>query len=572
MNINRSFVRVCTALGVLLVPSSLLAVDKILIHGHIYTGNPKAPWAQALAITGTRIEAAGSDQEILALRQAKTEVIDLRGKTAIPGISDSHTHMWFGAMVLHGINLSTPEFSITPNDPDTLVEKIKTFAASHPNDKVIVGRADFGTAPPAVATHELLERAVPDRPVIIHHPSEHALLVNAKALAFARISDQPVADPDEERNVIRDASGHPTGLLLESAMELVERAVFAALTRDEKLVLLRDASHYLNRYGITSVVNATGSPSEIELYAALRDRGELTVRTRNSFGAVAVKHHRAPQFLADLETARSRYHDDWVSSNLVKFFADGGSGMIPPLVYDPADYKKLVLELDKRGYQVMTHALRGDSVHMVLDTYEEVAKANGPRDRRFRMEHAQIFPPEDLPRFAKLGVVVSAQPSFCCNDIGTNFDPQDKTPTDRWRSLEQSGATLAFSSDWPCTWPPDPFVGMLQVVRRTVWHAAATSSMVGGIFDGGGQGGAVPSLSAYVPEESITVEQAVKAYTFGSAYARFSENRLGTLEDGKEADLAVLSQDIFSAATGDLAKTRVVMTMVGGKVVFAATQ
>jgi predicted amidohydrolase YtcJ len=320
------------------------------------------------------------------------------------------------------------------------------------------------------------------------------------------------------------------------------------------------------------VVNATGSLSETELFAALRDRGELTVRTRNSFGAVAVKHHLTPQFLADLETARSRYHDDWVSANLVKFFADGGSGMIPPLVYDPADYKKLVLELDKRGYQVMTHALRGDSVHMVLDTYEEVAKANGPRDRRFRMEHAEIFPPEDLPRFAKLGVVVSTQPSFCCNDIGTNFDPQDKTPTDRWRSLEQSGATLAFSSDWPCTWPPDPFVGMLQVVRRTVWHAAATSSMVGGIFDGGGQGGAVPSLSAYVPEESITVEQAVKAYTFGSAYARFSENRLGTLEDGKEADLAVLSQDIFSAATGDLAKTRVVMTMVGGKVVFAATQ
>jgi predicted amidohydrolase YtcJ len=572
MNINRSFVRVCTALAVLLVPSCLLAADKLLIHGHIYTGNPKAPWAQALAITGTRIEAAGSDQEILARRQAKTEVIDLHGKTAIPGISDSHTHMWFGAMVLHGINLSTPEFSVTPNDPGTLVGKIKTFAASHPDDKVIVGRADFGTAPPAVATHELLDRAVPDRPVIIHHTSEHALWVNAKALTFAGIGDQPVADSDEERNVIRDASGHPTGLLLESAMELVERAVFAALSRDEKLVLLRDASHYLNRYGITSVVNATGSLSEIELYAALRDRGELTVRTRNSFGAVAVKHQLTPQFLADLETARSRYHDDWVSANLVKFFADGGSGMIPPLVYDPADYKKLVLELDKRGYQVMTHALRGDSAHMVLDTYEEVAKANGPRDRRFRMEHAEIFPPEDLPRFAKLGVVVSTQPSFCCSDIGTNFDPQDKTPTDRWRSLEQSGATLAFSSDWPCTWPPDPFVGMQQVVRRTVWHAAATSSMVGGIFDGGGQGGAVPSLSAYVPEESITVEQVVKAYTFGSAYARFSEDRLGTLEEGKEADLAVLSQDIFSAATGDLAKTRVVMTMVGGKVVFAATE
>lgn len=572
MNRSRLSVRVGTALTFLLAPSSLLAADKLLIHGHIYTGNPKAPWAQALAITGTRIEAVGTDEEILARRQSQTEVIDLHGQTTIPGISDSHTHMWFGAMVLHGINLSTPEFSITPNDSETLIEKIKAFADSHRDDKVIVGRADFGTAPPAVATHELLDRAVRDRPVIIHHTSEHALWVNAQALAFAGIADQPVPDPDEERNVIRDASGHPTGLLLESAMELIERAVFAALSREEKLVLLRDASHYLNRYGITSVVNATGSLPEIELYAALRDRGELTVRTRNSFGAVAVKHRLTPQLLADLETARSRYHDDWVSANLVKFFADGGSGMIPPLVYDPADYKKLVLELDKRGYQVMTHALRGDSAHMVLDTYEAVVKANGPRDRRFRMEHAEIVPPEDLPRFVRLGVVVSTQPSFCCSDIGSNFDPQDKTPTDRWRSFEQSGATLAFSSDWPCTWPPDPFVGVQQVVRRTIWHAAATSSMAGGIFDGGGQGGAVPSVSAYVPEESLTVEQAVKAYTSGAAYARFSEDRLGTLEDGKEADLAVLSQDIFSAATGDLAKTRVVMTMVGGKVVFTAIE
>ena len=571
MNIQRPFVRVCLLFALLAVPSCLPAADQLLVHGHIYTGNPKAPWAQALAITGTRIEAVGTDAEIMALRQANTQILDLHGQTVIPGISDSHTHMWFGAMVLHGINLSTPALSITPNDPDAFVEKIAAFAAAHRNDKVIVGRADFGTAPPAVPTHELLDRAVPDRPVIIHHTSEHALWVNSRALALAGIGDLPVASADEERNVIRDASGHPTGLLLESAMELVERAVFAALTRDEKLALLRDASRYLNRYGITSVVNATGSLPEIELYAALRDRGELTVRTRTSFGAVAVRHQLTPQFLADLETARTLYHDDWVSANLVKFFADGGSGLIPPLVYDPADYKKLVLELDKRGYQVMTHALRGDSAHMVLDTYEEVAKANGPRDRRFRMEHAEIFPPEDLPRFARLGVVVSTQPSFCCSDIGTNFDPQDKTPTDRWHSLQQTGATLAFSSDWPCTFPPDPFVAMQQSVLRTIWHAAATSSVVGGIFDGGGQGGAVPSLAAYAPAESITVEQAVKAYTLDSAYARFSEDKLGSLETGKEADLAVLSQDIFSADSADLSKTRVLITMVGGKVVFADT-
>jgi predicted amidohydrolase YtcJ len=551
------------------LPSALFASDTLLIHGHIYTGNSKAPWAQALAITGTRIDAVGTDQEILDRRQTKTEVIDLHGQTVIPGISDSHTHMWFGAMELHGFNLSTPESSITADNPDTLVEKIKAFAASHPNDKVLIGRADFGTVPPAVPTHELLDRAVSDRPVIIHNTSEHALWLNAKALAFAGITDQPVADPAEERNVIRDASGHPSGLLLEAAMELVERAVFAALSQDEKLALLRDASHYLNRYGITSVVNATGSLAEIELYAALRDRGELTVRTRTSFGAVAVNHHLTPQFLADLEKARTQYHDDWVSANLVKFFSDGGSGMIPPLTYEPAEYKKLVMELDKRGYQVMTHALRGDSAHMVLDTYEEVEKANGPRDRRFRLEHGEIFPTEDLPRFAKLSVLVSTQPSFCCSDIGSNFDAQDKTPTDRWRSLQQSSATLAFGSDWPCTWPPDPFVGIQQVVRRQVWHSATANAIVGGVFDGAGQGGAVATLSSYIPEESITVEQAVTAYTLGSAYARFSEDRLGTLEPGKEADLAVLSQDIFSAAHEEIGKTHVTLTMVGGKVVFS---
>jgi predicted amidohydrolase YtcJ len=249
---------------------------------------------QALAITGTRIEAVGTDQEVLSRRHADTKVIDLHGQTVIPGISDSHTHMWFGALELHGFNLSTPESSITPDNPDALVEKIKAFAASHPNDKLLIGRADFGTVPPATPAHQLLDRAVSDRPAIIHNTSEHALWVNSKALALAGITDQPVSDPDEERNVVRDASGHPSGLLLEAGMELVERAVFATLSRDEKLLLLRDASHYLNRFGITSVVNATGSLPEIELYAALRDRGELTVRTRTAFGAVAVNHRLTP--------------------------------------------------------------------------------------------------------------------------------------------------------------------------------------------------------------------------------------------------------------------------------------
>ena len=558
----------CVAILLLLMPPLLSASDTLLIHGHIYTGNVKAPWAQALAITGARIDAVGTDQEILARREPKTQVIDLQGRTVIPGISDSHTHMWFGAMALRGINLSIPEYSITPDSADTLVEKIKGYAAGHPNEKILFGRADFSMTPPSTPVHDLLDRAVSDRPLIIHHTSEHALWVNAKALELTGINDKPVADPEEEKYIIRDASGHPSGVLLEAAMEIVERAVFAAVPREEKLAMLREASHFLNRYGVTSVVNATGSLAEIELYAALRERGQLTVRTRNSFGAVAVNHHLTPEFLADLDKARTSYHDDWVSANLVKFFADGGSGMIPPLTYTPDEYKKLVLELDKRGYQIMTHALRGDSVQMVLDTYEAVEKQNGPRDRRFRMEHADIVSAQDLPRFAKLSVLVSMQPSFCCSDIGANFDPQDKTPTDRWNSLQKTGATLAFGSDWPCTWPPDPFVSIQETVRRQVWRAPNPNNSPGWIFDGAGQAGSVTSMEVYVPEEQITLEQAVSAYTRGSAFARFSEDQLGTLETGKEADLAVLSQDIFSIALEEIGKTNVWMTMVGGKIVF----
>jgi predicted amidohydrolase YtcJ len=566
----RRIARLCAVLALAALPGTAFGSDTLLVHGHIYTGNPKAPWAQALAITGTRIDAVGTDEQILARRQAKANVIDLQGRTVIPGISDSHTHMWFGAMALHGINLSTPQFSITPDNQDVLIEKIKEYAGTHPNDKILFGRADFATLLPGAPTHELLDRAVSDRPVVIHHTSEHALWVNAKALALAGIGDQPVANPAEEAYVIRDASGHPSGVLLEAAMELVERAVLAQLTKEEKLDMLRDATLYLNRYGITSVVNATGSLAELELYAALRDRGQLTVRTRTSFGAVAVNHHLTPEFLADLEKARSQYHDDWVSANLVKFFSDGGTGLIPPLTYRPDEFKQLVLELDKRGYQIMTHTLRGDTARMVLDTYEQVEKSNGPRDRRFRLEHALILSADDLPRVEKLGVIVSAQPAFCCAETGTNFDAQDKTPTDRWESLEKSGAKMAFGSDWPCTWPPDPFVSIQQARERQVWRSSPATAALsgGGLFDGAGQAGAVGTLTYYVPDERISVEEAVAGYTRGSAYARFSEDTLGTVEAGKEADLAVLSQDIFSVAHDSIAKTKVLLTMVGGKVVF----
>jgi predicted amidohydrolase YtcJ len=385
---------------------------------------------------------------------------------------------------------------------------------------------------------------------------------------MAGLTDHPVTDPDEERGIVRDASGHPTGVLLEAAMQLAARAVAKRVPREEQLAMIEAATRYLNSLGITSVVNATGDLAEIKLYGSLRDRGALTVRTRTAFGAVAVPHRLTPELLADLDEARRLFHDDWVSANLVKFFADGSTGLVPPLVYVPEEYRKLVMALDERGYQLMTHALRADSVHMILDAYEELERAHGARDRRLRIEHADLIEAADLPRFAALGVIADMQPTFCCGEIGGNFDPAEAIPSDRWESLEKSGATLAFSSDWPCTWPPDPFVSMQQAATRQVWKSSDTADVAGQPMDGAAQGGALPTGAIYVPEERITVEDAVRAYTRGSAYAAVSDDRVGTLEAGKLADLAVLSQDIFAARPESVGKTRVTMTMVGGKVVY----
>jgi predicted amidohydrolase YtcJ len=558
------------ALIALVAGGPAFAADLALIHGHIYTGNPKAPWAAAVAVTGERIEAVGSDAQIEKLRNAHTHLIDLHGQTVIPGIVDSHLHLLYGAFALHGLNLSTPEASITPDKPEILVERLRAYAAAHPDDAVLFARADFSTVPPTTPKHELLDRAVADRPLVIHNTSEHALWLNAAALRMAGITTARVADADEERGVIRDASGRPTGVLLEAAMQLAARAAIARIPLDAQLAMVEKATRYLNSFGITSVVNATGDLAEIRLYAALRDQGKLTVRTRTAFGAVAVQHHLTPEFLADLDTARTLYHDDWVAANLVKFFADGSTGLIPPLVYAPDDYAALVMELDARGYQLMTHALRADSVHMVLDTYERLEQAHGKSDRRLRIEHADLIDAADLPRFAALGVIADMQPTFCCGEDGGNFDPAESIPSDRWESLEKDNAVLAFSSDWPCTWPPDPFVSMQQAVTRQVWHSNDTANVAGGSIDGAAQGGAVPTGAVYTPAERISVEQALRAYTQGSAYAASAERRIGTLEPGKLADLAVLSQDIFTAAPEAIGKTRVTLTVVGGKTVYTA--
>jgi predicted amidohydrolase YtcJ len=544
--------------------------DLLLLHGHIYTGVQKSPWAEALSVTGSRIDAVGADAELLARRGSGTRVIDLHGRTVIPGIVDGHIHVWLGAVALHGFNLSTPEASITPTKPKLLIARIRDYAARHPTEKLIFGRADFSPSPPFSPTYELLDQAVSDRPIIVHNISEHAMWLNSKALALVGITDKLLPDPVEERNVVRDASGHPTGILIEAAMEAVERYVRTTLSMEEQLSMIQVATGHLNSYGITSVVNATGDLAEIKLYAALRDRGALTVRTRTAFGAVATPHQLTPQFLADLDEARTTYHDEWVSANLVKFFADGFTGLLAPLVYRPEQFKTLVVELDRRGYQLMTHATRFDTVHMVLDAYEEAERTNGPRDRRLRIEHSSSVRDADFPRYAALSVINVTSPGFCCGESGTNVDPKEPTPSDQWQTFLKNGVVMGFSSDWPCSWPPNAFVGIQAAITREIWHSDDTADIIDLPMDGAALAGARPTGKVYTPEQRVTVRQAVDAYTQGSAYAGFQETQVGSLEVGKLADLAVLSQDIFSVPPKTVGKTSVVLTMVGGRIVYGA--
>jgi predicted amidohydrolase YtcJ len=238
-------------------------------------------------------------------------------------------------------------------------------------------------------------------------------------------------------------------------------------------------------------------------------------------------------------------------------------------VYQAADYLALVQELDRRGFQIMTHAERKDSVHLALDAYENALRKNGPRDRRSRIEHDFVISDEDAVRQGALKVITGAQPAFCCSDVGTNFDPGDPTASDRWRTLLSAHATLAFSSDWPCQWPPDPFVNMQQAVTRQIWRSPDTAVIETAMFDGAKQGGAVAQPGKiYFPEERITIGEAVDAYTRSAAYASFYDDRVGTLKPGMLADIAVLSQNIFAVPADEIGATHVTLTMVGGKVVY----
>jgi predicted amidohydrolase YtcJ len=543
MRISRNAIAGLTALCCVAVAQDARASDLVLINGRIYTAGAEK-WAEAIAITGGRIEAVGSNAQALKTKTAKTQVVDLKGRFVSPGFVDDHTHIWFGSLALTNLNLSTPQSSITPEENRSMfIARLKEYAAAHPEQPILFARSAFNHGTPAPGPGlAILDEAVPDRPLVVHNTSEHALWVNSKMLELAGITDKPVDDPEMEQWIERDVHGHPTGLMREPAQELIERAL-PPMPMEDKVRILTEGVRYLNSFGITSAVALTGGLDDLRAYEELRKRGLLTLRIRQGFAAVSVKHKLTPDFLGALETARKTWHDDWISANLVKFFMDGAP--TPPW-YTAPEYNHIITELDRLGYQTTSHALSPAGVKMALDGYEAAQQANGARDRRQRIEHGSLIAPEDMPRVAQLKTIISTQPAFCCSPT---------MPSNPWNSLMKSGVTVAFSSDWPCSWPPSPLAGIEQAANRWVRQTVLST------------GPGSPKISDGSPER-VTPEQALLAYTRNGAYANFWENKVGSLETGKLADLVVLDRNILEVPSATIGQTHVLATIVGGKVVY----
>ena len=536
--------------------------DTLLLNARIYTVNPRQPWAEALATRGGNIVAVGSEAQIEKYRGPSTRVIDAGGRFVLPGFTDCHIHFMDGSFSLQRINVE---------DVKTIAgiqQRVKEFAASHPKDPWILGRGwsydVFGKA--ALPDKKYLDEVVPDRPVLLEGYDGHTYWANSKALEAAGITrDTP--DPPNGK-IVRDAKGEPTGALKEDAAAELVQHVIPLPSRAERLQALRQGMAAANKAGLVRVHSAGGDFEYLDLLNELRQRGQLTLRFYVSDIA------RPPQLTAEeitkLEQARAKYHDQWISGGAVKFFLDGvveshTAAMLQPytddpsqsgkLFWDPAKYQQAVAELDRRGFQIFTHAIGDRSVRLALDSYQAANRANGTGDSRDRIEHIETISAADIPRFGQLGVIASMQPLHAYPDADTlkvwspNIGPERTTRAWVWHSIAASGGRLAFGSDWP-------------VVTLSPWPGVQTA-LTRQTAEGTPAGG-------FVPSERISLPQTIAAYTLSAAYAGHREKTEGSLAPGKVADLIILNQDLFKVPANQTDKTQVLLTMVGGKVVFQA--
>ncbi len=536
------------------------SADLLITNAKVYTVNAKQPWAEAVAVRGDRIVFVGSAMDARRFTGSKTKVMDAGGRLVLPGIEDNHVHFTSGSRSLEKVDLDGAKTI------GAMQQRIKAFAQSHPDSSWVQGRGwMYASFPGNLPDKKFLDAVVSDRPAIMSCADGHTTWVNSKALALAGI-DRNTKSP-ENGIIVHDANGEPTGALQEAASELVWKVV-PDPTREETVALLKQGLHEAARVGVVRVHSLGGDFENLELLNRIRQEGGLT--TRFSVAYFADPPGLDAKAWTALTDARSKYHDDWIEQGGVKTMLDGvidslTGAMIEPytaqgenrgkLFWNPADYNKTIAELDKKGIQVATHAIGDLAIRTALDGYENAARLNGDHDMRHKVEHIEDISAADIPRFARLKVIASLQPLHANpepNWMGSwiaNVGPEREKRAFAWNALREAGARLAFGSDWPVV-TIDPWKGIQMAVTRQD-------------FDGQPPNGWIPSLR-------VSLADAVEAYTLGGAYALHHERNEGSIEVGKLADIIIVSQNIFAIDPHKIAETKVVSTIVGGKVVYQA--
>ncbi len=535
------------------------SAETVVVNARIYTVNAQQPWAEALAIRGGTILAVGNTREINRYRGPQTRVIDAHSRLVLPGFTDCHIHFMEGSLGLLHVDLNGAAAV------HEIQKRVSAYAIAHPREPWILGMGWTypAFAPSGLPDRKFLDEVVLDRPVFLEAYDGHTSWANSKALAMAGITRE-TADPANGK-IVRDEKGEATGALLEEAGEMVSK--FAPKpTRDERLAALRQGLREANRVGLTRVHSAGGDFEYLDLYDELRRKGDLTVRQYIAYFLNPPELTAAD--IEKVEQARHAYADDWIAVGAVKTMLDGvveahTAAMLTPysddptksgaLFWEPAKYKQAIAELDRRGFQLFTHAIGDRAVRLALDAYEGAQTANHTADARPRVEHIETITAADIPRFGKLGVIASFQPLHAYPDDDTlniwarNAGPDRAGRAWVWHSIESTDGRLAFGSDWP-------------VVTLSPWPGVQTA-LTRQTTEGDPPGG-------WLPQERISLEHTIKAYTLGAAIAGRREKSEGSLAAGKLADLIVLSQNLFETPPNQAAKTTVLLTMVGGRVVY----
>ena len=552
--------------------------DLILHNGVIYTIDDKNPTVEAVAIRDGKFAAIGSDKSVLQLRGPKTRVIDLKGRFVVPGFNDNHVHFASAAQFL--------EFNIMrAATQEQFVERVKDVISRLPKGEWIVGgfwgaydewaagSAGNQRREPFAPDMSRVEAMTADYPMFIRRFDDSQFAANHAALRAVKIDPDNPQAPDVE--FLKDKDGRFNGHMRGKAVTRLFNAVIPrTFSRERRIQQTKNALAEIRKFGVTNVSDMSDD-LQLDIYRELHQKGELTVRVHFRPGLDRWKE------LAD-KGIRVGSGDDWIRLGALKGHIDGIMGTStarffapysnnaqnrgrwrPLMVDDKGEFVEgkflgYMLDADRAGLQITVHAIGDEANNVLLNYLEELNKQNGKRDRRFRLVHAQVLAPQDFRRLGELGVVAEVQPFHLSDDMRWM---EERIGLERtkgayaFKSIQASGAVLCFGTDWPGTsaseYPINPLLGLYAAVTRQT----LTGQPAAGWF----------------PNERITIEEALKAYTYGTAYANFEEKSKGSISIGKVADLTVLSKNLLKVAPKEFLTTNVIYTIVDGKIVYQST-